>query len=104
MIIPNGYIRFSKQTAATTDDKGYFVVAADAWGEEIECQYIANTNLQARSEGEAITSRAYTVYVEQMRMPSEVVKLYDRCRNEIGQFSVRTYEQLDAVYQTKIVL
>lgn len=105
MIIANGYIRFNKQTAASTDDKGYFVMSPDAWGKRIECQYLPNINLQARSQGEPITAHAYTVYVEQMiHLPSEVVKLYDRCDNEIGQFSVRSYEQLDAVCQTKMLL
>jgi hypothetical protein len=105
MIIPNGYIRFNKSTEATTNGDGYFVVAPGAWGEAIECQYLPSINLQARSQGEATTSHAYTIYVEQMvKLPSEVVKLYDRDNNEIGQFSVRSYEQLDAVCQTKIVL
>lgn len=105
MIIPNGYIRFSKHTAATTNGDGYFVVAPGAWGEAIECQYLPTVNLQARSQNEATTSHAYTVYVEQMvKLPNEVVKLYDNRNNEIGQFSVRSFEQLDAVCQTKIML
>lgn len=104
MIIPNGYIRFAKHKAVTTDGNGYFVVAAEAWGEAVECQYLPAVNLQARSQGEAMTSHAYTVYVEQMPLPGEVVKLSDKDDNEIGQFSVRTCEQLDAVCQTKIVL
>lgn len=104
MIIPNGYIRFAEQKAVTTDDKGYFVVAADAWSEAVECQYLPAVNLQAQSKAGAITAHAYTVYVEQMSLPSEIVKLSDRCGNEIGQFSVRSYEQLDAVCQTKIIL
>ena len=104
MIIPNGYIRFAEQKAVTTDNNGYFVVAADAWGEAVECQYLPAVNLQAQSRAGAITSHAYTVFVEQMVLPGEVVKLYDKGNNEIGQFSVRSYEQLDAVCQTKIML
>ena len=104
MIIPNGYIRFAEHKAVTTDNNGYFVVTADAWSDAVECQYLPAINLQAQSKAGAITSHAYTVFVEQMTLPSEVVKLYDRGNNEIGQFSVRSYEQLDAVCQTKILL
>lgn len=104
MIIPNGYIRFAKQKAVTTDKNGYFVVAADAWSDAVECQYLPSVNLQAQSKAGAITAHAYTIYVEQMTLPSEIVKLSDRDDNEIGQFSVRSCEQLDAVCQTKIML
>lgn len=104
MIIPNGYLRFAKHKAVTTDDEGYFVVPADAWSEAVECQYLPAVNLQAQSKSGAITTHTYTIYVEQMTLASEVVKLYDRSDNEIGQFSIRSYEQLDAVCQTKITL
>lgn len=104
MIIPNGYIRFRISAAQGMDSDGYPAPVADVWSNPIACQYLPQVNLQARSTGEAITAHQYTLYIERMVLPSEVVKLYDADDNEIGQFSVRSAEHLDAVCQTKIVL
>lgn len=104
MIIANGFIRFKEQVEEQVDDKGYPMLSPDAWGEAIECQYNITSNLQARSNGEAYTAKSFVVWVEQMDVPSEVVMLYDGRGKEVGQFSVISVEQLDAVCQTRLTL
>lgn len=104
MIIPNGYISFRLSGATGLDNNGYPTLSPDAWGNMIECLYLPSVNLRARGNNEAHTAHSYTVYVEQMTIPSEIVKLYDMNECEIGQFSMRSIEQLDAVCQTKITL
>lgn len=104
MIIANGFIRFKEQVEEQVDSMGYPMLSPDAWGEAIECQYNITSNLQARSNGEAYTSKSFVVWVEQMDVPSEVVMLYDGRGKEVGQFSVISVEQLDAVCQTRLTL
>jgi hypothetical protein len=103
MIIQNGYILFRLSADGGLDSAGYPTSTAERWSERIACQYLPGNNLRARSNGEAYTAQSYTVYVERMDIPSEVVKLCSE-HGEIGQFSIRSYEHLDAVCQTKIVL
>lgn len=103
MIIPNGCIMFRKSVAGGMDGEGYPTTTSEAWGECVACQVLPNVNLQTRSRGEATTAHAYTIYIDRMELPSEVVKLHYEGK-EIGQFSVRSYEHLDAVCQTKITL
>lgn len=103
MIIPNGCIRFRKSVAGGMDGYGYPTAATEAWSECVACQVLPNVNLQSRSRGEAMTTHAYTILIDRMELPSEVVKLHYEGR-EIGQFSIRSYQHLDAVCQTKITL
>lgn len=103
MIIPNGYIMFRKSVAGGMGSDGYPTPTAEEWIECIECQILPSVNLQSRSRGEAMTSHSYTLLIDRMELPSEVVKLYIEDK-EIGQFSIRSYEHLDAVYQTKIII
>lgn len=104
MIIPNGYISFRLSKETGLDDNGYPTPSPDAWGNMVECQYLPSVNLRTRGNNEAYTAHSYTVYVEQMTVPCEIVKLYNKNKHEIGQFSMRSIEQLDAVCQTKITL
>lgn len=103
MIIPNGYILFRTSASIGADSNGYPRPAAEAWSEPVECQYLPANNLRARSQGEAHTAHSYTIYVDAMTVPSEVIKLCDE-RGEIGQFSIRSHRQLEAVCQTEIIV
>lgn len=104
MIIANGIIEFDLSVAAGVDSYGYPIPAVESWGEAIDCQYILSHNLQARNNGEAISAKSYVVYVEQMHIPSEKVRLRDRNGVELGQYSIRSIEHLNAVCQTKLTL
>lgn len=103
MIIPNGCIMFRKSVTGGMDSHRYPATTAEEWSECVACQVLPNVNLQSRSRGEATTAHAYTIYIDRMELPSEVIKLRYEGR-EIGQFSIRSYEHLDAVYQTKLML
>lgn len=104
MIIPNGHIVFGSSVVGGVDSDGYPTAAVEAWGNAVECQYLPNNNLQAHHNGEAITAQSYVVYIEQMDIPSERVKLLDRSGKEIGQYSLLSVEHLEAVCQTKLTL
>lgn len=103
MIIPNGCIMFRESVAEGMDSDGYPAPPTEEWSECVACQVLPNVNLQSRSRGEATTAHAYTILIDRMELPSEVVKLHYEGK-EIGQFSIRSYEHLDAVCQTKITL
>lgn len=103
MIIPNGYILFRLSADGCLDSAGYPTSAAEAWSERIACQYLPNNNLRTRSMGEAHTTHSYVIYVERMDITSEVIKLFNE-QGEVGQFSIRSYEHLDAVCQTKLIV
>jgi hypothetical protein len=105
MIIPNGHIAFDTSVAEGVDSNGYPIPAIAEWGKAVECQYLPTTDRQARANNEAMTAKSYIVYVDRLeQLPSERVKLCDMRGDEIGQFSVRSVEHLDAVCQTKITL
>lgn len=103
MIIPNGCIMFRKSVAGGMDSNGYPTPPTEEWSACVACQVLPNVNLQSRSRGEATTAHAYTILIDRMELPSEVIKLHYEGK-EVGQFSVRSYEHLDAVCQTKITL
>lgn len=103
MIIPNGCIMFRESVAEGMDSEGYPTSPAEEWGVCVACQVLPNVILQSRSRGEAMTAHSYTILIDRMELPSEVIKLHYEGK-EVGQFSVRSYEHLDAVCQTKITL
>lgn len=103
MIIPNGCIMFRKTVAGGMGSDGYPATTTEHWVGCVECQILPSVNLQSRSRGEAMTAQSYTLLIDRMELPSEVVKLYYEGK-EVGQFSIRSYEHLDAVHQTKIII
>ncbi|MBQ2364710.1 MAG: hypothetical protein II288_03990 [Alistipes sp.] len=103
MIIPNGSIKFRISATSGVDSQGYPTAIAEVWGDNIACQVLPNVILQSRSRGEAITEHRYTLLIDHMELPSKVVKLHYEGR-EVGQFSIRSYEHLGAVAQTRILL
>lgn len=103
MIIANGYIQFRTSAAGVMGADGYPAPAAEKWSEPIACQFSSNEDMLARSRNEAYTQRSYTLLIDRMEPMSEVVKLFNE-RGEVGQFSMRSYEHLDAVCQTRIYL
>lgn len=107
MIIANGTIEFKVKTAGGIDPTtGYAVPSTCEWGEKIPCQYLVNNlNLQSRTNNEHYTQKGYTIYIEQPEpVAAEQLRLCDRDGNEIGEFSIFSIDQLDAVCQTKIIV
>ena len=102
MIIPNGYIQFLEPSNGGKDANGYPTPAAEKWSDAVECQYLLREDRQSRVQGEAVSTESYTVYVDQMECQSEIVRLFTLSGKEIGRFSLRSVEQLDAVCQTRV--
>ena len=106
MIIPNGTISFKHKSGGGIDPAtGYPVKPTATWGDDIPCQYLVNShdNL-GRSNGEAFTRASYTVLLEQQPVDSEQLRMTDASGAVVGEFSIISVEQLDAVCQTKILV
>lgn len=103
MIIPNGYITVRTSIVEEKDSNGYPLPPVESWSEPIPCQFILGSNLQARNDGEAMAVRSYTIFIEGNIEPCEVIKLHARGIS-LGRFSVRSFEPLDAVCQTRITV
>lgn len=105
MIIPNGKIQFLSQTDGGIDENGYPYGGVLSSGPSIDCQYNFNENRLAKSGGESIISKSFTIWVE---MPCE--GMTERIRLEgydgrvIGDFSVKSITPLQAVCQYQITV
>lgn len=107
MLIVNGFLKIGKSTGGGIDADGYPAAAAVEYGDPVPCQWLETLrdNL-AKSEGEPLTTRAYTIYLE---LPSTVardekVALYGIAGECIGEFSVISATVLRAVNQLKITV
>ncbi|MBQ9639111.1 MAG: hypothetical protein IJV22_06115 [Bacteroidales bacterium] len=106
MIIANGTIEFKVKRGGGIDPAtGYPVASASVWGDAVPCQYLINShdNL-GRVQGEAFVRASYTVLIEQQPISSEQLRLTDRAGRVLGEFSIISVEQLDAVCQTQIMV
>lgn len=106
MIIPNGTIRFKAKSASGIDpETGYAQKPTSTWGEPIPCQYVANSyNRLARVMSEASTQQSYEILIEEQAIPSEQLKLEDERTGEVGEFSIRQVEPLNAVCEMRILV
>lgn len=108
MIIANGCIRYiySCEDGGIDADTGYPSASVEKMGRPIPCQYSPRTlNVLATSNGEHQIEQGYTILIELNRdKKSERLALFDKFRNEVGRFSVRSVEPLDAVWQEKITI
>lgn len=106
MIIQNGTIELKRKTGGGIDPvTGYPSAVSYSWGYPIPCQYIVNShdNL-GMTHGEHFVAASYTVLVEQQALDSEQLRIKDRAGVTVGEFSIISVEQLDAVCQTKILV
>lgn len=106
MIIPNGTIRFKVKSGGGIDPvTGHAQKPTSSWGEPIPCQYTANSyNRLARVMGEASTQQSYEILIEEQHIPSEQLKLTDDRAGEVGDFSIRQVEPLNAVCEMRILV
>lgn len=107
MIIHNGTIEFKVKTGGGMDPAtGHPIASLSTWGDPIACQWVPNSNdnLGRSSDGEHFTVARYTILIEQQMAGSEQVRLKDNGGNIIGEYSIISIEQLDAVGQTKIIV
>ena len=105
--VPNGTLEVITKTGGGIDaETGYPVPASVSYGDPIACQIVPvkRDNLARDSHGEAYTGESYKVYIVQRPFPDERVRLKGRDGGVIGEFSVISAEQLDAVCETLITV
>lgn len=92
-MLENGYIRFVS-TNSGIDDNGDPIIFEDEVGDYIPCCLNGTENLDNYSDDNGHYSKnAYTVHIQLSDLPSRKVKLYDRGKNHIGDFFVRTLKR-----------
>lgn len=106
MIIPNGTIEFKTKTGGGFNQAtGQPIAPSVSWGNPVECQYLINShdNL-GRVDGEHFTRAQYSILIEQQSVSSEQLRLKNRRGRVLGEFSIISVDELDAVCQTKILV
>ncbi len=105
--MPNGTLEVIAKTQGGLDpETGYPVPASVAYGDPIPCQIVPvrRDNLARDSHGEHYVNASYKVYIAQRPFPDERIRLKGRDGGVIGEFSVISAEQLDAVCETVITV
>lgn len=107
MIIVNGTIEPKIKTGGGIDfETGYSKPASFSWGTPIPCQYSAVTyDRLARLNGEHVTEAGYTILTDEL-LPAgiEQIRLKGLSGDEVGEFSIKQVEPLDAVCQLRITV
>ena len=107
MIIQNGTIELKRKTAGGINPStGFPIVSTAVWGSSVPCQWMVNThNNLGRTNSEHFTLAKYIILVEQTNtIDSEQLRLTDRNGSVLGEYSIISVEQLDAVQQIKILV
>lgn len=107
MIIENGTIELKYKEGGGFDPTTNYPVkpASVYWGEPIPCQYTATRyNNLARVNGEAFNAAEYSILIEERTIDSEQLRLKDRNGNEVGEFSIKQVEPLEAVCELRILV
>lgn len=107
MIIQNGTIELKRKTAGGINPStGYPVASTATWDSPIPCQWLVNNhNNLGRSNDEHFTLAKYIILIEQTNaVDSEQLRLTNRNGKVLGEYSIISVEQLDAVQQTKIIV
>lgn len=108
MIIQNGYIESVTPVGGGLDpETGHPVPSSKEYGVLIPCQFYASRmNLQAKSNGEAVTTASWVILIESLWDFRDVrtVRIQDMDGRIIGEFPVISKEPLDAVCQLRITV
>lgn len=107
MIIQNGYIESVTLSDGGLDaTTGHPARGRKEYGELIPCQfYAARFNAQAKSNGEPVTSAAWTILIENLwDFDAEILRLQDMNGQIIGEYSIIRKEPLDAVCEIRITV
>ena len=67
-------------------------------------QLVVDGHVLGRVDGEHFTKAQYSILIEQQTVASEQLRLTDRGGTVLGEFSIISVEELDAVCQTKILV
>lgn len=105
MIVQNGYIQF-KTADRNLDENGNPIVADEAWGELIPANVQGNVNYDGFKDesGDRYKAPTYSVYLKDTDQISNRVRLYDRNKNFLGEFYVRTRQRMTLVKELRITV
>ncbi len=107
MIIANGTIEILvSKTGGGLSAQGYPQRADKVWGEPIPCQYSTlNIDLQGKVRNEPVSTPSYSILIEVVSMTTEQLRLTDsKTGKQLGEFSIKKVEPLDAVCQLRITV
>lgn len=106
MIIQNGTIEEKLKTGGGIDpETGYPIPTKVSWGNPIPCQFIPNNvNKRGMVRGEHYTIASYQVLIEEQPCHFEQLRLRDMSGAELGEFSVISVRQLEAVCEVEILI
>lgn len=108
MIIPNGTIELKYKKGGGIDaTTGHPLPITHSWGYAIPCQYVPNKqNLQAKSSNEQrYVASSYSIFLEQPQtIDSEQLRIVGSDGKVIGEYSIISVENLNAVCEIKIVV
>ncbi len=107
MIIENGTIELlTSKTGGGLNQQGYPNKVEKTWGSPIPCQFsVQAINLQGKVQNEPATTPSYTIYIEDMEVATEQLRLTDgRTGVSLGEFSIKQIEPLEAVCQLRITV
>ena len=107
MIIRNGTIEMKLKTGGGGIDPatGHPVHAASEWSDSVPCQYnIVRHDYLAKSNGEPYRAASYEILVEGTSFDHEQLRLTDMRGNKLGEFSVISVSEIQAVEQVKIIV
>ena len=106
MIIENGTIEYIIKTDGGIDrNTGYAIKPTYTYSSPVPCQIVPiNINYQSRVEDNRIIAAKYTILLEQQEVPSERIRVTYKGNKAIGEFSIISVRQLDAVCETEITI
>lgn len=104
MIWANGFIQFkTNPTEEMFDEDGNPLVQDDQWSVLIPCGYEETTQLTAKtSENSDFKQRSFKIRVK-LQPTTERVMLYDKSKNAIGEFVVRSINSYEYIDETHLI-
>lgn len=106
MIICNGTIEIQTTTGGGLDTTtGFPRVGTASWGDPIGCQYTpVRQDYLSAVNGEPVKALSFSILIEEQPFTADRIRLKDRAGNTVGEFSVQSVEELEAVCQLKITV
>ena len=103
MIWYNGRLQWkTNPNKAFLDENGDPIVQEAQWSEPIQCGYVENSTLTAKSgEQSDYIQKSYSVSVKKQE-PRERIKLFDKSGKLLGEFVVRSCKQYEYIDETHL--
>jgi hypothetical protein len=106
MIICNGTIQVKIKSGGGFDEEGNPIKVEETFGEIIPCHIrpLRYNNLAFSGSGSNYINASYEVLIEIKDFQCERIKLINRYGKDLGEYSVISAENLEAVCATKIIV